>query len=190
MLTETAAPAITAAMLDEFARHLKIAIPYDATVGAEMEDALRAAVGHLEARLGLALIERGFRWRGSLGGDDGVTAPIGPVSALTAVDRVLPDGTTAPLDPAGFRLDSSALRTRFCAGVSYDDLLDFAFVAGFGPDWSDAPPDLRRAALMTAAHLYDNRHATTTSGAEALPLSIEALIQPWRPARIGFGSAA
>ena len=190
MLTETTAPVIGAEALDELARHLKIAAPLDADAAAEMEGSFRAALAHLEARLGLALLERSFQWRGGLGPENAVTAPIGPVSAITAVELVLDDGGAEPLDLADWRIDRGVLRTRFCSRRGVRDQVDISFVAGFGPDWIDTPPDLRLAAFMTAAHFFDNRHATSTNGADLLPLGVRDLIAPWRPVRIGLGAAA
>lgn len=190
MLTETAAPIIDQAVIDDLARHLKVDPNYGADAAAEMEGSLRAAVAHLESRLGLALLQRDFVWRGWLGADRAVTAPIGPVSAITAVDRVLPDGSTSPVDLAIWSLDRGALRTRFHANVHFRDQLDIAFTAGFGPGWTDTPADLRQAAFMLAAHFFDNRHATTVTGADLLPLAVKELVAPWRPVRIGLGMSA
>lgn len=186
MLTETAAPPIGQSLIDELADHLKLSTGFGSDAEAELEGSLRAAVAHLEARLGLALIQRNFIWRGGVGADGSATAPIGPVSVITSIDRVLADGTTEAIDVNSWSLDQRPLRTRFCADKYYRDQLDIAFTAGFGVDWTDTPADLRRAALMLAAHFFENRHATA-SGIEILPLGVKDLIAPWRRVRIGFG---
>lgn len=186
MLTESAAPPIGQSLIDELADHLKISTGFGSDAEDELEGSLRAAIAHLEARLGLALVQRNFIWRGGVGADGIATAPIAPVSVITSIDRVLSDGSTAAVDVNSWSLDQRPLRTRFCADKYYSDQLDIAFTAGFGVDWTDTPADLRRAALMLAAHFFENRHATA-SGIEILPLGVKDLIAPWRRVRVGFG---
>lgn len=189
MLTETAAPPIGQSLIDELADHLKLSTGFGSDAEDELEGSLRAAIAHIEARLGLALIQRNFIWRGGVGSDGTATAPIAPVSVITSIDRVLPDGSTEAVDITTWSLDRRPLRTRFCADRYYRDQLDIAFTAGFGADWTDTPADLRRAALMLAAHFFENRHATAT-GIEILPLGVKELIAPWRRIRVGFGGAS
>ena len=186
MLTETAAPLVGQSLIDELADHLKLSTGFGSDAEDELEGSLRAAIAHLEARLGLALIQRNFIWRGGVGADGAATAPIAPVSVITSIDRVFADGSTEAIDVATWTLDQRPLRTRLCADKYYRDQLDIAFTAGFGVDWSDTPADLRRAALMLAAHFFENRHATA-SGIEILPLGVKDLIAPWRRVRVGFG---
>ena len=186
MLTETAAPSIGQSQIDELADHLKLSTGFGSDAEDELEGSLRGAVAHLEARLGLALFQRNFIWRGGVGPDGTATAPIAPVSAITSIDRILTDGSSEAIDVALWSLDQRPLRTRFCADKYYRDQLDIAFTAGFGPAWTDTPADLRRAALMLAAHFFENRHATA-SGIEILPLGVKELIAPWRRVRVGFG---
>lgn len=190
MLTEIAAPTIGADVLDDLARHLKVASPYSPDAAAEMEGSLRAAISHIEMRLGLAFLERSFLWRGGLGPESSITAPIGPVSGITSVALVLDDGGTEPLDLNLWRLDRGVLRTRFCSRRPVRDQVEIEFVAGFGAAWDDTPPDLRLAVFMTAAHFFDNRHATIANGAERVPFGVNELLAPWRPVRFGLGLAA
>ncbi|MEM7270526.1 MAG: head-tail connector protein [Pseudomonadota bacterium] len=189
MLTETAAPAIGQPVIDELATHLKLASGFGSEAEAELEGSLRAAIAHLEARLGLALVQRDFIWRGGLGADATVTAPIAPVSVISNVQRVLADGTTEALDFSGWTLNQGPLRTRFCADVYLRDQIDITFTAGFGANWTDTPADLRQAVLLMAAHFYENRYATAID-ADIMPLGVKALISPWRPVRIGLGRTA
>lgn len=189
MLTETAAPLIGQSLIDELADHLKLSTGFGSDAEDELEGSLRAAIAHLEARLGLALVQRNFIWRGGVGPDGSATAPIAPVSVITSIDRILADGSNAAINVATWSLDQRPLRTRFCADKYYRDQLDIVFTAGFGADWTDTPADLRRAVLMLAAHFFENRHATA-SGIEILPLGVKELIAPWRRARVGFGGAS
>ncbi|MFV0473512.1 MAG: hypothetical protein ACK5MQ_04820 [Pikeienuella sp.] len=185
MLTEIAPPEITASMQEELARHLRLSSGFAGGRAEEAEAAFRAAVAHLERALGLALIPRDFRWRGRLGANRTAQPPIGPVSALRSVSRVLRDGALEAVDPVFFRLDRVETRTRIRASANITDVLEFTFAAGFGADWSATPDDLRRAAWMLAAEHFDRRHASSTRRDYASAHGVEALIRPWRALRLG-----
>lgn len=192
MLTETAPPTITEAMRGEISRHMRLSTGFAADQDEDLAAAFRAAVAHLEASLGLCLAPRGFRWRTTPDTDldadpDGaLAAPIAPVRSLISASRIGRDGAATPLDLSLFTLDQGATRTRICARSSVRGAFEFEFEAGFGADWEATPADLRRAALMLAAHYFDNRHETAAT-AEATPYGVAALTQPWRPLRIGLG---
>jgi hypothetical protein len=63
------------------------------------------------------------------------------------------------------------------------------FMAGFGPDWSDLPADLAQAALMLAAHFYENRNASGRDPA-AMPFGVAALLERYRTIRLFVGGRA
>ena len=56
------------------------------------------------------------------------------------------------------------------------------FTAGFGPVWSDLPPDLGQAVMLLAANYHENRHAVGVAGA-SLPFGVQEMIEPWRAIR-------
>ena len=70
-----------------------------------------------------------------------------------------------------------------------DGAFRIAFDAGFGEGWDATPSDLRRAVLMLTAHYFDNRQEFAPKAA-ATPFGVAALVQPWRPLRIGAGRGA
>lgn len=185
MLTESAPPVITAAMLDAVSRHLRLSTGFAGDQAADVEAAFRAAVSHLENSLGLCLVSRGFTWRARLDAETAARAPIAPVRSITTVSRVLKTGALEPVDLSFFRLDREATRSRFLSTALISDQLEFAFEAGFGADWEATPADLRRAALILAAEHFDRRHANAERRTYAVPHGVAALIQPWRPLRLG-----
>lgn len=188
MLTESAPPVADAAILDELAGHMRLSAGFAADQSAEVGDAFIAAVSHLEATLGLCLVPRRFVWRGRLGADGQARAPMSPVKALVGVDRILSDGAASPLDVTRFSLDRRATRTMICGSGLHSSELEFEFDAGFGEDWSATPGALRRAALMLAAHFFDQRHAAGDRSREA-PFAVASLIAPWRSMRLTIGAA-
>ena len=73
--------------------------------------------------------------------------------------------------------------------VPADGKIQLVFNAGFGPAWTDVPPDLQQAVFLMAGHYYEHRNqfAETTPG---LPYPVQALIERWRIVRVlGGGSA-
>lgn len=189
MLTETAPPVVDAALLDEIGRHLRLGDAFAIEEADALSGSFRAALAHLEATLGLCLVPRSFVWRGRLGVDGAARGPIGPVVALTSVDRVSVDGGLVPLDVGQFWIDRTETRTRICSRFLVGEELEVRFDAGFGVDWSATPADLRQAALMLTAHYYDVRHAAGEK-MRGTPLGVASLIQPWRAARVTLGGAA
>lgn len=188
MLTETAPPTITTAMHDELARHMRLSSGFASEQDQEAESAFRAAISHLERVLGICLAPREFSWRGQLERDLSVSAPIAPVRALISVSRLPQGGTATPLEQSYFDLDQTTVRTRFRSSKRFNGDLEFVFEAGFGPDWEATPVDLRRAALILAAEYFDQRRATVSGREAPVSFGVTALIQPWRPIRLGAGA--
>lgn len=70
----------------------------------------------------------------------------------------------------------------FTYPAAYSDRLDavqVVFLAGFG-DASAVPPAIKAAILMTVAHLYENREATTDLNMIEVPHGVRALVDPFR----------
>ena len=60
------------------------------------------------------------------------------------------------------------------------------FTAGYGPAWSDLPPDLAQAVMLLAAHYYEHREATAL-GAGCMPFGVTSLLNRYRPMRLSVG---
>lgn len=184
MLKETAPYAVDQALLAEAARYLRLPEGFGEDHDAEIESALRAAIAKVEADIGLALLERGFIWRGALDACGAAEAPIGPVVSLNSVARVRFDGALAPEDVSGWRIDTHWTRSRIVAAGG-SGLVEVGFNAGLAAQWSDVPPALARAVLILMAGLFDDR----TGGAASAEIKsdVDVLISPWRRLRVGFG---
>ena len=187
MLTEISPPSAGQTILDEMARHMRLSSSFAASESADVADAYVAAVSHLEARLGLCLAPRAFRWRTCFGGD--ARAPIGPIRSLISAIAIAPGGGGEVLPLSRFYLSQSETRTMICGSALFGREVEFEFEAGFGADWSETPADLRRAALMLSAHYFDHRHAAGDRLRET-PLGVTALVRPWAPTRLSLGGAA
>lgn len=88
------------------------------------------------------------------------------------------------------RLEPHPLRPRLTTGpqrswpkIPHGGYAAIRFIAGFGPDASDIPADLRHAVLMLAAHYFEHREAATHP-LTPLPLGVGSLLAPHRPIRL------
>ena len=188
MLNETGPLVIGQAVLDELARHLKLADPAPVEALVNAEAALRASIAHIEAELGLALVPRRFLWRTTLRPAQWVHLPMGPVREIAAAQTTGAAGTPVDFPVDLITLDQSGVHGSVAAAGSVSGPLEITFDAGFGTAWSDTPADLRHAVFMLAAHYFDTRHDVGAAGVET-PHGVRALIAPWRPVRLTLGAS-
>jgi uncharacterized phiE125 gp8 family phage protein len=144
---------------------------------------------HVEAQTRRALITQSWRLTRDVWPDIGClpVLPV-PVRTLDAVRIYKSDGTTLPLDLAGFALDKAAAPARLAftqiappapqrpiAGIEID------VTCGYGDAGTDVPEALRQAIRMLVAHWYENRGLIAIGSEIAvLPQTVAALIAPYR----------
>src|SRR5690606_18082010 len=136
-------------------------------VDADNEDALittliGAARLHVEGVTGKALVAQSWRkvihaWPESRR----VRLPVGPVSAIAAINAVAESGASQEIGLEAFSLDGDMLlvpdvvmgmpRLQSRQGIEID------YVAGFGDAAEDVPADLRTALLGLVAHWHEHR---------------------------------
>jgi len=150
------------------------------------EDALIArtiasAAGLCEAFTGQTLIRRAFA---ETLPRSGAWQRLGrtPVSAVTGVDEMRPDGSQAPLAPDAYAVDIDAngdgwVRVSGAGGGR----VRVAYQAGLSETWEAAPEALRQGILRLAAHFYTHR---SDAGDAAPPAAVTALWRPWRRLRL------
>jgi len=159
-----------------------------------LQSFLRAALAAIEARISKALIARDFeltlsQWQHPAG----QPFPLAPVSAVTSV-TVIDDTGTAVLDPSRYHLSIDPQRPVLRpTGTSLPVIpkggrAEIHFTAGFGA-WEALPADLAQAVLMLAAHFYEYRHDTALS-AGCMPFGVAALLERYRPLRLGTPAGA
>jgi uncharacterized phiE125 gp8 family phage protein len=198
ILTEVSAPPSAAVPVRAFAEHLRLGTGF-ADDGAEdqvLELYLRAAMAAIEARIGRALIAREFTWTVTRWREEASQGlPIAPVSAVSAITLVSPEGAETAVEPGTWAMLRDAARPRL-VGRSGRPLpriprgahAEIRFTAGFGAGWQDVPADLRQAVFLLAAHYYENR-SEPTQGAGSMPFGVLVLIEAYRTLRVGAGSA-
>lgn len=156
-----------------------------------IETYLRAAMAAVEGRIGKVLMQRRFKlvledWRKA--GEQAL--PVAPVSAVVSVTVVDAADAATVVDAGRYRLVPDLHRPKLAAAgvllpvVPTDGRAEVVFDAGFGPLWSDVPPDLAQAVLLLAAEYYETRHESTGAGQAGMPHAVQALIERWRTVRV------
>ncbi|MDP3526526.1 MAG: head-tail connector protein [Hoeflea sp.] len=181
-LIQTDPPLAEPVTLAELKAHLRI----DATdEDALIEGLIRVARAHLEAVTGVALMSQGFRlllddWpRGSV--IQLMKTPVQTIDGILVYDA---DGVAQDLALSDMLLDATArparlvIKERPRPGQPINGV-EIEFTAGFGSAL-EVPPELKRAILVHAAHLYEFRGAVTPEMQPAsVPVGYDRLIAPW-----------
>lgn len=187
--TEVPDAALPVARLEE---HLRLGTGFadDDVQDGRLAAFLRAAIAAVEGRTGKALLQRRFALTlGSWRQPDRQPLPMAPVTTLHSVAVIGADGTEVPLPLSFLRLLPDAQRPVLTAlgslpFVPPGGVARITFDAGFGPQWSDVPADLAQAVMMLAAHYHEYRHETAL-GSGCMPFGVTALIERYRPIRLG-----
>jgi len=179
--------------VEDFKAHLRLGSGFepDDVQDAVLVGFLRAAIAAVEARTAKALIQRNFvlsvtAWRRA----DAQVFPIAPVRAVTMMTAIDRAGVRTDLDAELYWLERDAHQPRLRSvshalpSVPFAGSMEIAFNAGFGPDWSDVPPDLVQAVMLLAAHYYEFRQETTLSEG-CMPFGVTSLIERYRVMRLG-----
>lgn len=189
MMVELTSVPSAALPVDALADHLRLSSGFadDGSQDSQLEACLRSAMAAIEARIGKALIARGFAltldgWQSP----DTQVLPIAPVSSIDAVKLISRDGDESVVDPARYQLRPDTHRPRLAATASAlptqgpGGSVLVELTAGFASAWSGVPHDLHQAWLTLASEFY-NREG---SGAAPIPAAVQALLEPHRQIRL------
>lgn len=178
-LSVTAPAAAPVISVDEIKAQVRQDLPDEDVLIAGLANAASEAVQRLT---GKALVTQGWDWK--IARPDGrLTLPLSPIQAITSLAYFDGDDVVQALDVNEFYFVSSddvailELKSASAWPVMADrpDALTVAFTAGFGAA-TTIPADLRQAALMLAAHWYENREAASARSLSNVPSGVEDLI--------------
>lgn len=148
---------------------------------------LMAARRAVEARTGLAVLAQTWRLVLDRPPAAPVALPRGPVSAVATVETVMRDGSTSLVPPDLYDVETGlGARLAPRGPWPHSDRLIGGVRIEFAAGWPDAaavPEDVRHAIRLLAAHFHEHREAGTGSAA-GLPPAAEALLSPYRRARL------
>ena len=115
ILTEVSAPPAAAVPVRAFAEHLRLGSGFadDGSEDVVLELYLRAAMAAIEARLGRALLARGFSWTVTRWREDASQGlPVGPVRSVESVTLVDADGAETAVPPDAWSVLRDSQRPR------------------------------------------------------------------------------
>jgi len=192
ILNELTAVPTSAIPVTAFSEHLHLGSGFTDAGGQDtvLETYLRAALAALEARSGLALFQRRFSWGlYAWNNPNFQRMPNAPVQLIETLRLLSSNGEETLIDSEDFRLQKVGHQSRLLATgacLPFNGSVEIIFEAGFGPDWTDIPADLRQATLMLAAYHYENRNGA--DGGQ-FPAGVLALLEPYRAYRLSGGAA-
>ncbi|GAB4525464.1 MAG: head-tail connector protein [Amphiplicatus sp.] len=178
-------PAGEPVSLDEAKAHLRVTHGEEDGLIAVYLMAARRAV---EARTGLAVLAQTWRLVLDRAPPAPLALPRGPVASVSAVETVMRDGSASLVPPDLYDVETG-LGARLAPRGPWphtDRLIGgvrIEFAAGW-PDAAAVPEEIRHAIRLLAAHFYEHREAVATERAAALPQAVEALLSPFRRARL------
>lgn len=185
-IVTTAAPATEPVTLAEAKGQLRV---LHAAEDAYIARIARVARATVEGMVSRALIDQGIRLELAAFPASGVIRlPRPPVLSVTSVRYRDAVGATQTLDAASYvvTLDELTPRVTLADGASWPvtaihpSAVMVDYRAGFGASPQAVPEDIRHAILLLVEHNYVNRGATAEGSRSVVPMSIDALLAPWR----------
>lgn len=170
--------------LEEARAHLRVIATDD---DALILSLVRSATAYVERQLDMALMQRTLKLTLDAF-TDAIELPRGPVTEVVSVDYV--DGDGAP-QTAASSLYSTDLISRsqwvilnsdasWPTTLSAANAVSITYKAGFVtlPEYYH---DLKAAILFLVGHWFANREAVIDRAANEVPLTVDAILQPYRP---------
>lgn len=197
-LTTTAQPAAPALLIADLRAHCRTASSED----SYLELCIAAATQWVEAWLRRALIRRtyvykvdgfpGQAWWSDppcwyCGGE--ILLPYAPLASVTSVTYLDGNGDSQTLSSStAYEVDTGSTpgRVRLRYGQAWPQTLchplsvTITYVAGYGLSDADVPEAIKAGLRLLAAHLYENREATSPLDVKTVPYGVEALLSSWR----------
>lgn len=187
----TSPPAAEPLSLTEAKAHLRVDGTDEDILIASLVTAARI---HVETSIRRALMTQGWTlvldtWPAS----GIVEIPLAPLNSVGNIEVYDEDGVPDILDPVTYEVDTAGVPPRvlrrrghvwtrpgmLAGGIQID------MTVGYGASASDVPEPLRQAVRLLAAHWFEHREPVVLGQPPAqVPESVEALVAPYRPARL------
>ncbi|PJE26979.1 phage conserved hypothetical protein, phiE125 gp8 family [Pseudooceanicola antarcticus] len=179
----------------QFRQHLRLGTGFaeDSAQDDVLEGYIRAALAAVEGRTGQAIFQRDFIWTVQSWANPKAQAfPLAPVRLIQQVTLVDKDGARSSQDTADYTFDEDVFEPKFRAiegdlpEPPKDGRIEVVLTAGAALSWQEVPPDLAQAVLLMASHYYEYRNDVAL-GKGCTPFGVTALLERYRPMRIGLG---
>lgn len=182
-------PAKEPVELDELKDHLRIGTTV-MDEDANLHGLIRAARDWTEEFLNRSLVEQELELSLDAfpSGTDPIRPAFGPLVSVTTIKYDDDDGVEQTWSNTLYLVDTASVPGRITPAFdeSYptsrvqNNAVRVRYKAGYGKDVDDVPENIRRAVMMTAAHLYENREATAAVNLMEVPMGVKGLLWPSR----------
>ena len=182
-------PAKDPVELDELKDHLRIGTTV-MDEDANLYGLIRAANDWVEEFLNRSLVEQELELSLDTfpSGSDPIRPSFGPLVSVTTIKYDDVDEVEQTWANTKYKVDTASVPGRIVPAFndSYPTALTqinsvrVRYKAGYGTDVDDVPENIRRAVMMTAAHLYENREATIQANLMEVPMGVKGLLWPSR----------
>ena len=187
MLMELERPEVAPGQIGALAEHLRLPSGFadDAQTEPLLARCLSFATALVERMSGRAMALRRFRLTAREWNAAGrCELPIAPVRQVDGFCILDPTAQRFDVDPATLAIDSlcfpgilSSRDGMALPAIPARGVAEIDVTAGFGPDWRDAPVDLREAVLLIAASSFEEPAAGP-------PVGALRLLEPYRRLRL------
>lgn len=178
LLKQVTGPATTPVSVAEVKAAARVDHSDDDSEIGDMIDAAARAVGQMAGRV---LVAETWAVSFAFGEYDDLPLPKSPVTELTSITYFDRDDEEQTAEVSDFYLiaDEDRASVRPKRGVTWpkaNSLRDDAITVTFEAGYSECPPTLKRAVLLMATHLYDNRSVVSRDDMAEVPMGIQAMI--------------
>ena len=178
---------------------------------AEIDELLLEVSGHIEDEIEEKLISQQWQWLfpcwpyadrytprrvdgiGGAVGLDVIELPLGPVISVDSIEYYAADAdeTDTVLASSKYVVTKGRRRSRIepakgeCWPTVADreDAIRITLTVGYGATDADVPGQLKRAALMIAAHWWEHREAVMAGNYATIPQGAERILGNWHSGR-------
>lgn len=188
------APAVEPVSLAEAREHLRL-IPEGSPATHPDDDLIEALITaarqHLDGKdgwLNRALITQTWELVMDTFPSAEIRIPLPPLQSVSAIYYDDENGDQQTVSSADYRVDTVSEPGWIVpvSGFSWPTTLDainavrVRFVAGYGVNASDVPFPIKAAIKIMLGHLYSNRELVSAGAVQEIPLTVDALLTPYR----------
>lgn len=180
-IKRVAAPDVEPVDIDEAKDHLNIdSNDKDALIGTYIS----AARAHIEDYCHTAVARALWELAYDAFPSAGIEIPKAPLLSIASVKYDDVDGVEQTVDTADYYVDLISQfgwvipASTWPSTISAANSVRVRFYAGYADD--EVPLPLKQATLLLVGHFFEHREPVTTTAISTLPLSVEALIGPYR----------
>ena len=189
-LTLATAPTVESLTLTEAKAHLRVDTADDDTYITTLIVVARRYLDGYSGVLGRCLVNSTWDLVLDTFPSDGIIdIPLLPLVSVASINYIDGDGASQLLATSVYDVDTGKGLVRLAYDQSWPatrsvyNAVTVQFVAGYGVA-ADVPETLKQAMLLLIGHFYENRETVSAIKSSVVPMSVNALIAPYKTGRV------